>query len=290
MRLPDFLLIGGMKCGTTSLFFDLGVNPAVFLPDDKEPHDLVSDRVLTPAGKRQYGRLFRGARADQICGEASTGYTKLPDTRGVPRRARRLQGQPRVTSLVREPVSRAVSHHYHLLVNGRVDPDIDRAVRTCSPLIDYGLYAMQIRPWIEELGEDRISIVRFESYVADRRRTVAELSRFLGVEPRTAAIQTDRVRNIGGERRVPAGIGWRFSRGGLYRSWIRPRLPRSVRDRLRRLSMRPAPPRPAPPSPATVDYILDRVGEDVAALQALMGAAGPLWDFDAVRRHYACRD
>ncbi len=289
MRLPDFLIIGGMKCGTTSLFFDLGLNPGIFLPDDKEPHDLVSDHVLTRAGRKSYGRLFRGARGGQICGEASTGYSKLPDVAGVPRRARRLLGRPRVIYLVREPVARAVSHHYHLLVNGEVGADVNHAARTCPSLVDYGRYAMQIRPWIEELGEDRVSIVRFESYVADRRRTVAELSRFLGVEPRTEAIQVDRIRNVAGDRRVRGGAAWRFSRRGLYRRWLRPWLPRSARDRLRRLGMPPPPPRPAPPAPATVDYILDRVEGDAAALWELMGAAGPLWDFEAVRRRYRRR-
>lgn len=286
MRLPGFLIIGGMKCGTTSLFFDLAANPAIFTPDDKEPSDLTSDRVLTREGTRRYERLFRRARGDQVCGEASTGYAKLPDVRGVPRRARRLLPGARIIYLVREPVSRAVSHHYHLLIAGSVDGDIDRAVRSDSGLIDYSLYAMQIRPWIDAFGEERVRIVRFEDYVARRRETVAEISRFLGVEPRTEAIRADQVHNRGGERRVPGGLAWRLSRRGLYQSWIRPWLPLSARVGLRRLTMPEAPPPPAPPSPATVEYIQERVRDDTAELQRLAGWREPPWDFEAVRRRY----
>ena len=287
MRLPDFLIVGGMKCGTTSLFFDLSTNPAIFTPDDKEPHALADDAVFTEAGQAGYARLFRDARDDQICGEASTGYTKLPDIAGVPDRARRVLGEPRILYLVREPVSRVISHHYWALTVGAVDADIDRAVRESQMLIDYSLYAMQIRPWLEAFGEDRVRIVRFESYVADRPRTVAELSRFLGVEPHTEGIRVDRIHNVGGERRRPGGLAWRFSRRGLYRSWIRPWLPSAMRDRLRRLGMPGSPPRPAPPSPATVEHILAKVADDSAALAELMRHRGPLWDLDAVRRRYA---
>jgi len=286
MRLPDFLIVGGMKWGTTSLFFDLAANPGIFAPADKEPQALADDRVLTAAGRRAYSRLFRGARDDQICGEASTGYTKLPDTVGVPARAKSLLGSPRIIYLVREPVSRVVSHHYHAVVGGAVDGDIDRAVLSSPSLIDYSLYAMQIRPWIELFGEDRVRIVRFESYVEQRRRTVAELSRFLGVEPRTEAIQVDRIHNPGGSRRVPRGPAWRFSRHGLYRSWIRPWLPRSARRRLKRAGMPKAPPRPAPPSLSTVDYIQQRVAEDCDALRRLMRREEPLWEFAEIRRSY----
>lgn len=289
MRLPDFLIVGGMKCGTTSLFFDLAANPGVFAPADKEPHALAGDGVLSPDGRARYARLFRGAREGQICGEASTGYTKLPDVPGVPQRAKSVLGRPRIIYLVREPVSRVVSHHYHALTAGSVDGDIDRAVLSSPSLIDYSLYAMQVRPWIEAFGEDRVRIVRFESYVENRRRTVAELSRFLGVEPRTEAIRKDRIHNPGGTRRVPGGPAWRFSRHRFYRSWIRPWLPRPARQRLRRVGMPQAPARPAPPSPATVDYIQERLREDSDTLRRLLRAEEPLWDFEEVRRSYEDR-
>ena len=48
MTLPQFLIVGAMKAGTTSLFLDLGTHPAVFLPIDKEPNSLRRDDIFTP--------------------------------------------------------------------------------------------------------------------------------------------------------------------------------------------------------------------------------------------------
>ena len=59
LRLPDFLIIGAMKAGTTSLYRDLDVNPNVFLAADKEPGDLARDAVREPRGLAGYARLAR---------------------------------------------------------------------------------------------------------------------------------------------------------------------------------------------------------------------------------------
>ena len=90
MRLPDFLIVGAQKAGTTSLYFDLLKNPAVFMPSDKELGNLLDDDVCTPPGRAAYAKRFRRARPDQLCGEATTSYTKLPDHPGVSDRARRV--------------------------------------------------------------------------------------------------------------------------------------------------------------------------------------------------------
>src|SRR5262245_34426917 len=85
---PDFLIVGAMKAGTTSLHRDLNLHPQIFLPEEKEPEGLCHDRVLSARGRRRYARLFRPSRAGQMRGEASTAYTKLPEWQGVPARAR----------------------------------------------------------------------------------------------------------------------------------------------------------------------------------------------------------
>lgn len=287
-RFPDFLIIGAMKSGTTSLFFDLDSHPSIFLPADKEPQDLAADHVLTPRGRRRYARRFVAARPGQVCGEASTGYTKLPDVQGVPERALHTCGDGvKAIYLVREPVSRTLSQHFHELTAGTTHPDVDVAVRTDHRLIAYSRYAMQIRPWIDALGRDNVRIVGFETYVKERRATVGELQRFLGVEPRPELVDADVVFNPAGRAPAPRGVAWRFSRGRLYRALLRPLLSRSARWVLRDLLMPPAPDRPAPPTLVTVDYILDRVRDDVEELGRILGGAEPLWDLAAVRRRYA---
>ncbi len=285
MRLPDFLIIGSMKAGTTTLYRDLLTNPQIFFPLDKEPGNLASDDVLTAAGQRRYAAIFKAARSGHLCGEASTAYTKLPDIQGVPERAHQVLGdQMRVIYLVREPVSRIISQHDHEHVCNNMGADINLAIRESDQLINYSLYAMQIEPWLAQLGSDQVRIIRFESYVEDRRGTISSLSEFLGVAPRPELVKANDVFNPSEAKPADTGLVWRMSKSSWYRKTVRPLLPMSLKSRLRSALLPKASPRPDPPTIETVDYIIDRVGDDAQRLRHLMGRPEPLWDFEAVRR------
>ncbi len=208
----------------------------------------------------------------------------------MPRRARRVLGaELKVIYLVREPVARVVSQHYHELAGATVHPDVDVAVRETPRLIDYSRYAMQIEPWLEELGADNVRIVRFESYVADRPGTVASLLGFLGLEATTERVDSERVFNPSAAARARRGPAYRFSRSAFYRRLIRPWLSRPVRSRLRLGTMPKAPPKPPRPRLDTVDYILERVADDAARVARLAEWDGAMWDLEAVRRGHAAR-
>ena len=279
MRLPDFLIIGAMKAGTTTLYYDLLDNPAVYMPSTKEPGNLLTDEVGTPRGRRAYGQLFKSARSDQICGEASTTYSKLPDYEGVPQRAVRELGRDlKVIYLVREPVARIMSQHHHERSGARISCGIDEAVRRFPRFIDYSRYAKQITPWIETLGTEQVRIVRFESYVSDRLATVNDLSRFLGVTPHSERIDTEAVHNRSGGKPVREGPFEIVRSTAIYRRLLRPLLNPKARDSLRRFLLPKAPDRPETPSSDTIRYIADELADDLQRLAGLMGLDGQPWN------------
>ncbi len=288
MRFPDFLIIGAMKSGTTTLYRDLMAHPRIFMSTPKEPHNLCDDRVLTDTGRAEYAALFKSAGGEQLAGEASTGYTKLPDYPGVPARASAvLPAHFKVIYIVREPVSRAISHHTHATASGVVTDPVDVAMRQHPMFINWGLYAMQIQPWLDALGPDRVRIIRFETYVGRRTAGVEDVSRFLGIDPRPDLIQVEKVFNKSDGKAVGKGVWGKFRKTSLYRGVIRPLLPVSARDRLRDSLLPTAPPKPAPPTLETIDYLIERLAPDAERLARLMGHAGALWDFDDVRRKAA---
>jgi len=186
-RLPELLIIGAMKSGTTSLYIDLADHAGVYLAEVKEPHNLCHDRVLAPEGRRDYAERYRGAALDELLCDASTGYTKAPDITGVAERAVRVLPEGfKAIYLVRHPVKRALSHYRHDYVAGEAGDDIDAELRTHARYVDYSRYAMQLRPWLDALGADRVMVVRFEDYTDRREATLAEIARFLGRELRDA--------------------------------------------------------------------------------------------------------
>lgn len=284
MRLPDFLIIGAMKAGTTTLFRDLAANPAIYFPLDKEPGNLESDHVLSPSGAAAYAALYGRAKATQLLGDASTTYSKLPDIPGVAARARQLLGPAtRIIYLVREPVARAISHHHHILTTTGRNVHIDAAARSEPSIVAYGRYWMQLGPWLDAFGHENIHVQVFEDYVERRRATIEIISRFLGVPTVTHAIDPATVHNKGDSAHVQMGSWRALIQSRPYQEYVRPRLSLEARHRLRSVLLPKSPPRPAPPSPATVDFFINQFQPDAHELANFLGRKGDLWDFDSVR-------
>lgn len=289
MNLPGFLIIGAMKSGTTTLYRDLLPNPAVFMPLDKEPSNLNTDEVLTPEGLKRYAELFESKRPEQVGGEASTSYTKIPTVTGVPGRARRVLGADvRLVYLLREPVSRAISHHAHALTTGdTTDRDFNRDVRAKEKYLDYSRYAMQAEAWLDVFGPDRLMFVRFESFVKDRKGTIERVSRFIGVEPRPDLVKEDAVYNKTSERVRSVGLVSRIAASRAYKKLVRPVLSVEFRTRFRSMVLPKANVQPVAPTAETIDWMIERLAPDMERLGRLMGHAGPVWDVESVRAKLA---
>ena len=288
MRFPDFLVIGSMKSATSTVYFDLDTNPGLFFPIDKEPENLGSDAVLTEQGRAEYAAMFARAGVDQRCGEASTGYTKAPEISGVPRRAREICGADlRLIYVMRNPIDRIVSHHYHDFTNGAVGPDINKAVSDYLPLVHWSSYAMQIEAWLEVFDRESLMLVRMEDYVRDRRGNAATLAEHIGVPAHTDGIQEETAFNKSDGKPRHAGLWSVLYHAPVYRKMIRPLVPRGLKHWVFRSFLPKAPPRPAPPSAETVDYLIDRLAEDQERLRLIAGADAPLWDLETARASYA---
>lgn len=287
VNLPRFLIIGAMKAGTTTLYRDLLTNPRVFMPLDKEPDSLGSDAILTPAGLRKYAELFAPQAPHQIGGEASTSYTKLPDVRGVPARVRQVLGTDvKLIYLVREPVSRAISHHAHMLTIGVTrEPDFNTDIRRVDKYLNYSRYAMQLEAWHEAFAPPSILIVPFESYVKDRRGWIVRICEHIGVEPRPERVDEEKKFNAGGELFQRKGPAASFARSSIYRRVIRPLLSTESRDKLRKLTLPKADiSAKIGPTPETIEWMLEQLAPDRARFEQMTGSARPEWSPDEVRR------
>ena len=184
-----FLIVGAMKAGTTTLYRDLYDHPQIYLPEQKEPELLIKHPDL--AGCRAaYKRLWSGAEPGQICGEASTGYTKRPDHEGIAQRAYDMFGpELRVIYLERDPIARAISHYRHNVVEAVESRAIDDALLNEPRYLDYGRYDWQIAPWIAAFGADAVLRLEFEQYVTRRLESVETVCTHLGVDPSAAVPQ-----------------------------------------------------------------------------------------------------
>lgn len=198
-RAPDFILIGAMKCGTSTLQAQLAVQPGVFMSTPKEPNFFSNDEIFAQ-GDDWYNALFATAPADALTGEASTHYTKLPTYPQTLARMRTALPELKLIYMIRNPVTRAVSHYIHEWTERRASGDADAAFRSNTDFVDYGRYGMQITPYIETYGAQNVLLTSLEAVQADADAEFARIAAFLNL-PGDAAWRHDlEAQNISNQR------------------------------------------------------------------------------------------
>jgi len=274
--LPNFLIIGAAKCGTTSLHRQLRSHPDVFMPGGrwKEP-TFFSDHGpgRWSRGLDWYASLFSDRQGERAVGEASTSYTKAPHHAGVPDRIARVLPDVKLIYMVRDPIDQIVSHYRQLVFFNGLRCSFQDAVRHEGVLIDTARYATQLQPYRDRFSAARIRIVPFERYVRDPVREARRLCRFLGVDD-GIDLPLDRPRNASAGRRL---IRPRHS-ARVYRA-AQKVLPPPARRLFDRVLTRPL---PQPDRSAPIfDAIRERLEPEVRALEAMTGL--DLADWRALR-------
>ena len=197
---PDFILIGAMKCGTTTLQAQLAAQADVFMSTPKEPNYFSDDEVFAQ-GPDWYGALFAEMPDGALRGEASTHYTKLPTyPQTLARMTKTLRDDLKLIYMIRDPVARAVSHYIHAWSLREAGVDAAAVFRNHSEFVDYGCYGMQIAPFIEAYGREKILLTSLEAFKEDPDMEFSRVAAFLGL-PETAVWQHDlEAQNVSGRR------------------------------------------------------------------------------------------
>jgi hypothetical protein len=206
-RLPQFVIAGAPKAGTTALHAALTTHPGLYLSPVKEPKYYLTDGRPPPrAGQRgpgdahsaqewiwrreRYLALFDGAPAGTVRGESTPFY--LYDRAAQARLAADVPGI-KVIVVVRDPVDRAHSNWVHLRADGlEAEADFATAVRLeerriadgWAPFWHYrglGRYGEQLRDLYRHVPRQRVFLLRYRQLVDSPRETLDRVSDFLGV-------------------------------------------------------------------------------------------------------------
>lgn len=205
--LPNALIIGGQRCGTSSLFKYLGRHPEVESSIRKETQYFTA---FTHRGEPWYRAHFPlvgpfARRRPRICFEATPDY--LLDPR-CPARAAAALGRAYIVVLLRNPIERAFSHYQHnrslglerLSFEAALDAEdvrlaphqamLDRHDDLPLPkeycrysYVTRGLYAERLPAWIERFSRDRLLILCSEELFANPAGAYATVTSFLGISP-----------------------------------------------------------------------------------------------------------
>jgi hypothetical protein len=256
---PTFLIVGAAKAGTTSLYQYLRQHPDVYMPASIKETFFFSRVSVTKASGagRRYGEravtswsdyvdLFADGLTHPARGEACTAYLYFYNE-AIPAIRKYLGTDVRIVIMLRNPVDRAYSNYMHHVRDG-LEPLPFRDAIVASQrrkqagwwwgfqYAEVGFYAHQVCAYQEAFGTDQVLVLPFDALVADARRVVQRICRFIGVDD-TFVPDTSRRYNATG---VPRSEVLHHMVTGTRpaQSFIKGRLPDAWRERLRNVYYR----------------------------------------------------
>lgn len=201
--LPDFLIIGTQRGGTSSLYKYLSSHPSV-IPSLRKETEYFAGRYALGLDwyRANFPRIDRNSQATRLTFEATPDYMLHPLAAS---RAHELIPDAKLIALIREPVQRALSHHRHMTRLGFEQLDFEDAVdaeqerysedlerlesdpfHRPTQLMRYsyllrGHYADHLEPWIDEYGRDRLLVVQSDRFYSNTAHALGEIQEFVGL-------------------------------------------------------------------------------------------------------------
>ena len=291
MTMPNFIIIGAQKCGTTSLYYYLKQHPDVYMSPVKEPHFFDYEgagrnfRGPGPSSApkislEDYRALFRGVSGEKAVGEASPLYIYIPET---PALIKRHVPEARLIAMLRNPADRAYSAFSHTVRRGW-EPltDFVEALRAeegrmrdnWHPRYHYrtrGFYHAQLERYFDAFGPERIGVYLYEDLVAEPLGVLRDNFRFLGVDEAFVPDTSVRYNTSGVPRNAAARA---LVRGANRLAPVAKRfIPYDLRQRIKgRVFVDPP-----PLAPEVREGLIEGYRQDISKLEDLIGRDLSLW-------------
>ena len=201
--LPNFLIIGAAKSGTSALWSFLKQHPAIYMAPRKEPHFFSAeekqhccegpgDYQQETIDVKDYEALFEGARDETALGEASNSTLYFPV---AIEKIKQHVPQAKLIAMLRQPADRAFSAYMHLRRDGRetvedfaeaLALEEKRMALKWSKMWYYrtaGLYYTQLKRFYDAFPHDQIRVYLYDDFAAKPLGVVQDIFRFLDVDP-----------------------------------------------------------------------------------------------------------
>jgi len=313
VTLPDFIVIGAPKAGSTALHAALANHPQLHLSPVKEPKYFLCDGGPPPrqtgpgdAHSRQewiwrrshYEALFAGAPEGTLVGESTPLY--LQDLEAH-RRIARLVPDARLIAVIRDPVDRAYSNWAHLWSDG-LEPEADflaacaaeddRQRRGWAPFWRYkgqGRYGEQLEHLFSVFPREQVHVLRYRDLVDQPQATLDGICDFLGVEPGVVGtVAPENVSTFVADTRVNGALRLAIRTGARAGAWFPPRAWRQASLPLLWSLKRTHANRPELTEAQRASLVAE-FEEDIDRLEALTGQTFTAWRGHRVGGTYSVR-
>ena len=303
-RLPDFIIAGANKSGTSSLHHILSQHRRIFIPGRERHFFNMDDFQRLPTlhayhrGKwwtkefedrldhylRWYTSYFEDAQENQLVGEDSATYLT---SEKAPERISKVLPDAKIILMLRDPASRSYSHYWHRVRTGQAIFRFEDEIRL-SPeyIIEGSLYKKHIGHFMKFFPSEKMLIILFEEFVNDTQKIIDQTCKFLDVP---LELNVNEIQTHQNPARLPRSIGlqlWRnrlLHRLVLYRNWEQfPEMPEAasfclektllrIADRVHRLFNASRPARPPKMRSETRNFLNRYFARENEGLADLIG-------------------
>jgi len=203
MKMPNFLIIGAQKAGTSALYHYLKQHPQIYMSPVKEPHFFSYDgdkldyqgplKTTTPVitNVEKYSKLFEAAPQGAVIGEASPSYIYGPIS------AERIQHyipKAKIIAVLRHPAERAYSNFVHAIRYGN-EPikDFAQALQEEEKRISEkwgflwhyqrkGFYYEQLKRYFDKFDQEQIRVYLYEDLNSNPIKILKDIFKFLEID------------------------------------------------------------------------------------------------------------
>lgn len=267
IEIQPIFLIGAMKCGTSSIFKHLELHPEICFPPIKEP-EFFSENLGNPKYKvAKYLSLFNLTDEHKFIFDGSTGYTKYPIEKGVPKRIFEYGLRPKFIYVVRNPFDRVTSHYNFMRKFLYSKKEI-----TSESYTSVSNYYMQLKQYEAYFPKSDILVVDFDELIMDYQTILKSIYDFVGIKEYfflETNVQNNKTKAVNRtELKLKHKLKGRFNFiPNSIRSFVKKMLDKTFKKEMRRLTEK------------EINYIHGHLNSDMQKFQNEYGFDVSKWGF-----------
>lgn len=298
MKLPNFVIVGAPKSGTTSLFYYLKQHPDIYLPVRKELHyfsyEYLKENTNGPgdkdvlsslcANRREYESHYIDVRNERMIGDVSPSYLYYSN---VSERILSELGKIKIVMILRNPVEKAYTQYMHLIRDNRetlsfYDALMEEQKRMLAGWSDIwryaesSLYAKKVKKYISVFGPANVKIILFDDLVIAPDEVMRSLFEFLNVDS-DVHCDTSKAYNRTGTPKFKMVSDF-FAKPNPVKTTVKKFIPEWVRIHIRLVLLDWNTGKKNSMDRKSREYLTKYFGEDIAVLSKILGRE--LWWLD----------
>lgn len=274
--LPNFIIAGTEKSGTSSLVFYLREHSSIYIPSIKEIYFFNNESNFNK-GIEWYEKWFSGWSGEKAVGECTPLYMYDPI---CSKKIADLFPEIKLIFILRNPVDRAYSNYWHQVRAGREFQPFEESLKKSRNRIiknkynsrhysylDKGFYYIQLRRFMDRFSREQIHVIKFDDLIKYSEETLNRIYSFLEVEPKKKHRSINTIKNktkLPRSRYIQYAARKVFGISFIFKAISRININLGFEDY-------------PPMTTKTKKYLINYFTEDINRLEALTGINFSLW-------------